>query len=211
MQNYNKEISHFSLMDDVFFKEVTKNNLKFTLYLIKPILNFLEFSLSDPIPAETQARNCFLKSHDMIMDLLIILENGMYIDIEIENRRKDHLKRLRYYITASDVSELRKGLEYGELSDRIFVSFSDRDFPDNKETFSMYQFKHRLTNKIMDIGLFFVFINMKIKDGNYPEIEKLVSEITEKNIDKLSSGIVKDTHHELKMTEEGRKRLNAEL
>lgn len=133
------------------------------------------------------------------------------INIEVENSGKDYLKGLRYYIASSETSALRKGQAYGELPERILITLSSKDLTENGETFSMYQFMHFKTKKPLNLGLYLVFVNSVIKDGQYTEIEKIFSEVSKEDLDSLNLGIIKDIYGFFKRKEEGKLRLNAEL
>ena len=131
-------------------------------------------------------------------------EDGKVYDIEMQNYTKpDLVKRMRYYQSAIDTSELEKGVTYDKLPETFVIFICTFDMFDKGH--AKYEFEVNCTNHKdveADFGQHFVALNTtayrNLEDGSLRSLLEYINDGTV-NSDKLSktlNELVKDANND---------------
>lgn len=178
----NREIVHeyfkngLTLFDDIMFRVVAQNK-GFVEELLKVFLNDKKLKL---ISSEVQKDMSFYDSKGIILDCYCKLSSGRIVSIEIERNDKldkcNHQKRVRYYGSAINIKNLKKGEKYDELPDVYMIYLTLKDF--FKLGKSAYHIDRVIgeCGKVVDNGYHEIYINAEINDrSDISEVMKMLS------------------------------------
>ena len=143
-QNYKR----IELSDDYMFSTIMSENRELCTRVLETILGF-EIESLEYVKAEEYLRP-YASSHSVRLDV-IAKASGTVYDIEMQTIKRDDIpRRMRYYQSQIDISELDRGRKYRELKDSYIIFICTFDLFDMGEY--IYRFENYNCEKSLPLG-----------------------------------------------------------
>ena len=194
-----ERIMSLRLLDDVFMKEVLRDNLEGVQDIIRTLLRRDDIAV---IKVETQDELSNLVGHSVRLDVLAQDTGGKFYNIEIQRSgRGAGAKRVRFHLSAVDWHKFPPGAEYEDLAETwiIFITETDlfgRDLP----VYTVDRFVRETGEPFNDEG-HILYANSAYAGDD--AIGRLMAELWETDPEKMRCKPLADRAKHLKGTEGG--------
>lgn len=162
-------VRQFNLMDDDFFAVVMQHEEAFEV-MLRILTGRNDLHVTE-VRTQYSIRN--LVGHSVILDGYAEDDEHKLYNVEVQVKNNDyHPKRVRYYQSNIDLTNLEKGVKYKNLPDLylIFITSFDQ-FGRNKNCYEVKRFIDG-TNQEVSNGIHELYFNTAVKDDS--EISKLL-------------------------------------
>ena len=168
--------STLTLFDDSIFSKVAKN-LDFIQELLQIILDDKYLKV---LKCEVQKTVAFSKQHGIRLDCLCKLQNGSQVNVEVEKNdphsKWNDQKRVRFYGSVIDVSNLNQKEDYDKLPDLYMIYITLKDiFGKGKTTYHIE--RHIVEcNEYVNNGYHEIYVNAENNDeSDISEVMRMMS------------------------------------
>lgn len=187
-----------NLFSTPFMREVFKDD-KATQYVLRILTGRKDLKVQQNL---TEYRISKLDTHDAVLDVIAVDEEGTFHHIEIQLANSDdHILRIRFYSAMVDSELLEKGTKYADLPDTYIFYISMNDFMGLGEPIAEIERTIGTKKKAYDDGKHIFYVNAGVDDDS--EVAKLMNYFKVADPDDASHGELSDRVHLLKCEKEG--------
>ena len=202
-ERYKEKIKHFTIMNDIFMRNVLKE-LSCTEYILQVIMNKKELKVIDQT-LQKDYKN--LQGRSAILDC--VAENNFFnVEIQGENDGASP-KRARYHCGLLDMNLLNPGNPFDSLPETYVIFITKNDVLGYNRPISHIQRRIKETEDIFQDGQHILYVNSKKQDDT--KLGRLMHDLHCKEADEMYSNILASRVHQLKETEEGVNQMCQEL
>lgn len=192
-QYYRETIADFTIMDDIFARNVLKEK-RCTEYLLETILGEEKVKILDQV-IQIDYKN--LQGRSVVLDCVARDQKNRIMNVEIQNENKGASpKRARYHSGLIDMNTLNAGQDFEELPEKYIIFITGNDVL--KKNLPVYdiQRKIRNTGEIFEDEEHILYVNAKIQDDT--KLGRMMHDLHCKNADEMYSSVLADRVRMLK-------------
>lgn len=194
-----KIVEEMTLMDDLLFGSVFKENIPAMNLLLRACLDDENIEV---VSVRTNFKENNLAYHSVIFDAKVVGSDGNLFDVEVQrDSRGAGIKRGRFYASAMDMSALNKGEEYESIRDVSVIIICNHDYwrtGREKEEFSLCMVSEM---KLIDDGRKIIYINGAAKGES--QLARLIHDLNCSKPKDMYYNEIKEKVGYIKDTEEG--------
>lgn len=205
-ERYKEKIKHFTIMNDIFMRNVLKE-LSCTEYILQVIMNKKELKVIDQT-LQKDYKN--LQGRSAILDCVAKDAENNFFNVEIQGENDGASpKRARYHCGLLDMNLLNPGNPFDSLPETYVIFITKNDVLGYKRPISHIQRRIKETEDIFQDGQHILYVNSKKQDDT--KLGRLMHDLHCKEADEMYSNILASRVHQLKETEEGVNQMCQEL
>ncbi len=205
-ERYKEKIKHFTIMNDIFMRNVLKE-ISCTEYILQVIMNKQELKVIDQT-LQKDYKN--LQGRSAILDCVAKDVENNFFNVEIQGENDGASpKRARYHCGLLDMNLLNPGDLFDSLPETYVIFITKNDVLGYNRPISHIQRRIKETEDIFQDGQHILYVNSKKQDDT--ELGRLMHDLHCKEAGKMYSNILATRVHQLKETEEGVKTMCQEL
>ena len=205
-ERYKEKIKHFTIMNDIFMRNVLKE-ISCTEYILQVIMNKKELKVIDQT-LQKDYKN--LQGRSAILDCVAKDVENNFFNVEIQGENDGASpKRARYHCGLLDMNLLNPGDFFDSLPETYVIFITKNDVLGYNRPISHIQRRIKETEDIFQDGQHILYVNSKKQDDT--ELGHLMHDLHCKEAGKMYSNILATRVHQLKETEEGVKTMCQEL
>ena len=205
-ERYKEKIKHFTIMNDIFMRNVLKE-LSCTEYILQVIMNKKELKVIDQT-LQKDYKN--LQGRSAILDCVAKDAENNHFNVEIQGENDGASpKRARYHCGLLDMNLLNPGDLFDNLPETYVIFITKNDVLGYNQPISHIQRRIKETENTFQDGQHILYVNSKKQDDT--ELGRLMHDLHCKEADKMYSNILATRVHQLKETEEGVNQMCQEL
>ncbi len=205
-EKYKDILSRFTIMDDVFMRNVLKKK-ECTEYMLQVIMNQKDLRVVEQV-IQKDYKN--LQGRSAILDCVVRDSANRQINVEIQQDNEGASpKRARYHSALMDMNilEARQGFEKLPPSYVIFITRDDI-LGYGLPIYHIEKMVEETAKKFGD-GSYIIYVNSKRQDDT--ELGRLMHDLHCADADKMYNSILADRVRELKHTQKGVERMCREM
>ena len=207
---FSKRLPQMTLMTDYFFAYFMDNNNECMQEVLQILFQNKQLGVAK---VETQKDNKNLGAHGTVFDTSVILDDGNYVNVEIENTKKGASElRLRFYASTQDTHILNPNEKYTDLPQAYNVIITRKDY--FKEKKPIYYIRRCLVESPTKIGnnpKFFedkhmiMYVNGEYRNyGKNDAFANLMNDFFCTDPDKMKNSVLREHMKKIKMSEKGK-------
>ena len=201
-ERYKEKIKHFTIMNDIFMRNVLKETAC-TEYILQVIMNKKELKVIDQT-LQKDYKN--LQGRSAILDCVAKDAENNHFNVEIQGENDGASpKRARYHCGLLDMNLLNPGDPFDRLPETYVIFITKNDVLGYNLPINHI----RETGEIFQDGQHILYVNSKKQDDT--ELGRLMHDLHCKEADKMYRNILATREHQLKETEEGVNQMCQEL
>ena len=205
-ERYKEKIKHFTIMNDIFMRNVLKETAC-TEYILQVIMNRTDLKVIDQT-LQKDYKN--LQGRSAILDCVAKDAENNFFNVEIQGENDGASpKRARYHCGLLDMNLLNPGDLFDNLPETYVIFITKNDVLGYNRPISHIQRRIKETEDIFQDGQHILYVNSKKQDDT--ELGRLMHDLHCKEADKMYSNILATRVHQLKETEEGVNQMCQEL
>ena len=205
-ERYKEKIKHFTIMNDIFMRNVLKETAC-TEYILQVIMNKKELKVIDQT-LQKDYKN--LQGHSAILDCVAKDAENNHFNVEIQGENDGASpKRARYHCGLLDMNLLNPGDLFDNLPETYVIFITKNDVLGYNQPISHIQRRIKETEDIFQDGQHILYVNSKKHDDT--ELGRLMHDLHCKEADKMYSNVLSARVQQLKETEEGVNQMCQEL
>ena len=205
-ERYKEKIKHFTIMNDIFMRNVLKE-ISCTEYILQVIMNKKELKVIDQT-LQKDYKN--LQGRSAILDCVAKDAENNFFNVEIQGENDGASpKRARYHCSLLDMNLLNPGDLFDSLPETYVIFITKNDVLGYNRPISHIQRRIKETEDIFQDGQHILYVNSKKQDDT--ELGRLMHDLHCKEAGKMYNNILATRVHQLKETEEGVKTMCQEL
>ena len=205
-ERYKEKIKHFTIMNDIFMRNVLKE-ISCTEYILQVIMNKKELKVIDQT-LQKDYKN--LQGRSAILDCVAKDVENNFFNVEIQGENDGASpKRARYHCGLLDMNLLNPGDLFDSLPETYVIFITKNDVLGYNQPISHIQRRIKETEDIFQDGQHILYVNSKKQDDT--ELGRLMHDLHCKEAGKMYNNILATRVHQLKETEEGVKTMCQEL
>ena len=205
-ERYKEKIKHFTIMNDIFMRNVLKE-ISCTEYILQVIMNRTDLKVIDQT-LQKDYKN--LQGRSAILDCVAkdVENNHFNVEIQGENDGASP-KRARYHCGLLDMNLLNPGDLFDNLPETYVIFITKNDVLGYNQPISHIQRRIKETEDIFQDGQHILYVNSKKQDDT--ELGRLMHDLHCKEADKMYSNVLSARVQQLKETTEGVNQMCQEL
>ena len=205
-ERYKEKIKHFTIMNDIFMRNVLKETAC-TEYILQVIMNMKELKVIDQT-LQKDYKN--LQGRSAVLDCVARDAENNHFNVEIQGENDGASpKRARYHSGLLDMNLLNPGEPFDNLPETYVIFITKNDILGYNLPINHIRRRSNETGEIFEDGQHIIYVNSKKQDDT--ELGRLMHDLHCKEADKMYSTILSARVHQLKETEEGVKTMCQEL
>ena len=205
-ERYKEKIKHFTIMNDIFMRNVLKETAC-TEYILQVIMNRTDIKVIDQT-LQKDYKN--LQGRSAILDCVAKDAENNFFNVEIQGENDGASpKRARYHCGLLDMNLLNPGDLFDNLPETYVIFITKNDVLGYNQPISHIQRRIKETEDIFQDGQHILYVNSKKQDDT--ELGRLMHDLHCKEADEMYSNILATRVHQLKETEEGVNQMCQEL
>ena len=205
-ERYKEKIKHFTIMNDIFMRNVLKETAC-TEYILQVIMNRTDLKVIDQT-LQKDYKN--LQGRSAILDCVAKDAENNFFNVEIQGENDGASpKRARYHCGLLDMNLLNPGELFDSLPETYIIFITKNDVLGYNQPISHIQRRIKETEDIFQDGQHILYVNSKKQDDT--ELGRLMHDLHCKEVDEMYSNILATRVHQLKETEEGVNQMCQEL
>ena len=205
-ERYKEKIKHFTIMNDIFMRNVLKE-ISCTEYILQVIMNKKELKVIDQT-LQKDYKN--LQGRSAILDCVAKDAENNFFNVEIQGENDGASpKRARYHFSLLDMNLLNPGDPFDSLPETYVIFITKNDVLGYNRPISHIQRRINETEDIFQDGQHILYVNSKKQDDT--ELGRLMHDLHCKEAGEMYSNILSTRVHQLKETEEGVNQMCQEL
>ena len=205
-ERYKEKIKHFTIMNDIFMRNVLKETAC-TEYILQVIMNRTDLKVIDQT-LQKDYKN--LQGRSAILDCVAKDAENNFFNVEIQGENDGASpKRARYHCGLLDMNLLNPGEPFDSLPETYIIFITKNDVLGYNRPISHIQRRINETEDIFQDGQHILYVNSKKQDDT--KLGRLMHDLHCKEADKMYSNILATRVHQLKETEEGVNQMCQEL
>lgn len=197
-QKYKHLIKDFTIMDDIFMRNVLKDQ-DCTEYILQVILENKQLKILDQV-LQKDYKN--LQGRSAVLDCVAKDSEGKQIDIEIQQDNEGASpKRARYHSGLIDMNTLEPGQDFDKLPESYIIFITKKDILG--QNLPIYHIDRKIceTHDYFNDESHIIYVNSKIQDDT--ELGRLMHDFNCKNPKNMYNKILANRVSELKETTKG--------
>lgn len=197
-ERYKKKIKHFTIMNDMFMRNVLKEKAC-TEYLLQIIMNMKDLKVIDQT-LQKDYKN--LQGRSAVLDCVALDIENNHFNIEIQGENDGASpKRARYHSGLLDMNLLNPGDSFNNLPETYVIFITKNDVLGYN--LPIYHIRKRIkeTGETFEDGQHIIYVNSTKQDDT--ELGHLMHDLHCKESGKMYSSVLSARVHQLKETEEG--------
>ena len=205
-KRYKEKIKHFTIMNDIFMRNVLKE-ISCTEYILQVIMNRTDIKVIDQT-LQKDYKN--LQGRSAILDCVAKDAENNHFNVEIQGENDGASpKRARYHCGLLDMNLLNPGEPFDSLPETYIIFITKNDVLGYNRPISHIQRRINETEDIFQDGQHILYVNSKKQDDT--ELGRLMHDLHCKEADEMYSNILSTRVHQLKETAEGVNQMCQEL
>ena len=205
-ERYKEKIKHFTIMNDIFMRNVLKETAC-TEYILQVIMNKKELKVIDQT-LQKDYKN--LQGRSAILDCVAKDAENNFFNVEIQGENDGASpKRARYHCGLLDMNLLNPGDLFDNLPETYVIFITKNDVLGYNQPISHVQRRIKETEDIFQDGQHILYVNSKKQDDT--ELGRLMHDLHCKEADKMYSNVLSARVQKLKETTEGVNQMCQEL
>ena len=205
-ERYKEKIKHFTIMNDIFMRNVLKE-ISCTQYILQVIMNRTDLKVIDQT-LQKDYKN--LQGRSAILDCVAKDAENNFFNVEIQGENDGASpKRARYHCGLLDMNLLNPGDPFDSLPETYVIFITKNDALGYNLPISHIQRRIKETEDIFQDGQHILYVNSKKQDDT--ELGRLMHDLHCEEADKMYSNVLSARVQQLKETEEGVKTMCQEL
>ena len=205
-ERYKEKIKHFTIMNDIFMRNVLKE-LSCTKYILQVIMNKKELKVIDQT-LQKDYKN--LQERSAILDCVATDAENNFFNVEIQGENDGASpKRARYHSGLLDMNLLNPGELFDSLPETYIIFITKNDVLGYNLPINHIRRRSNETGEIFEDGQHILYVNSKKQDNT--ELGRLMHDLHCKEADEMYSNILATRVHQLKETAEGVNQMCQEL
>ena len=205
-ERYKEKIKHFTIMNDIFMRNVLKE-ISCTEYILQVIMNKKELTVIDQT-LQKDYKN--LQGRSAILDCVAKDVENNFFNVEIQGENEGASpKRARYHFSLLDMNLLNPGDLFDSLPETYVIFITKNDVLGYNRPISHIQRRIKETEDIFQDGQHILYVNSKKQDDT--ELGRLMHDLHCKEADKMYSNVLSARVQKLKETMEGVNQMCQEL
>ena len=197
-ERYKEKIKHFTIMNDIFMRNVLKE-ISCTEYILQVIMNKKELKVIDQT-LQKDYKN--LQGRSAILDCVAKDAENNHFNVEIQGENDGASpKRARYHCGLLDMNLLNPGDLFDSLPETYIIFITKNDVLGYNLPINHIKRRSNETGEIFEDGQHILYVNSKKQDDT--ELGRLMHDLHCKEADEMYSNILATRVHQLKETEEG--------
>ena len=205
-ERYKEKIKHFTIMNDIFMRNVLKE-ISCTEYILQIIMNRTDLKIIDQT-LQKDYKN--LQGRSAILDCVARDAENNHFNMEIQGENDGAFpKRARYHCGLLDMNLLNPGDLFDNLPETYVIFITKNDVLGYNRPISHIQRRINETEDIFQDGQHILYVNSKKQDDT--ELGRLMHDLHCKEADKMYSNVLSARVQQLKETTEGVNQMCQEL
>ena len=205
-KRYKEKIKHFTIMNDIFMRNVLKETAC-TEYILQVIMNRTDLKVIDQT-LQKDYKN--LQGRSAILDCVAKDAENNHFNVEIQGENDGASpKRARYHCGLLDMNLLNPGEPFDSLPETYIIFITKNDVLGYNRPISHIQRRINETEDIFQDGQHILYVNSKKQDDT--ELGRLMHDLHCEEADEMYSNILSTRVHQLKETAEGVNQMCQEL
>ena len=205
-ERYKEKIKHFTIMNDIFMRNVLKE-ISCTEYILQVIMNRTDLKVIDQT-LQKDYKN--LQGRSAILDCVAKDAENNFFNVEIQGENDGASpKRARYHCGLLDMNLLNPGDPFDSLPETYVIFITKNDALGYNLPISHIQRRIKETEDIFQDGQHILYVNSKKQDDT--ELGRLMHDLHCKEADKMYSNVLSARVQQLKETTEGVNQMCQEL
>ena len=205
-ERYKEKIKHFTIMNDIFMRNVLKETAC-TEYILQVIMDMKELKVIDQT-LQKDYKN--LQGRSAILDCVAKDAENNHFNVEIQGENDGASpKRARYHCGLLDMNLLNPGDLFDNLPETYVIFITKNDVLGYNQPISHIQRRIKETEDIFQDGQHILYVNSKKQDDT--ELGRLMHDLHCKEADKMYSNVLSARVQQLKETTEGVNQMCQEL
>ena len=205
-ERYKEKIKHFTIMNDIFMRNVLKETAC-TEYILQVVMNKKELKVIDQT-LQKDYKN--LQGRSAILDCVAKDAENNFFNVEIQGENDGASpKRARYHCGLLDMNLLNPGDLFDNLPETYVIFITKNDVLGYNQPISHIQRRIKETEDIFQDGQHILYVNSKKQDDT--ELDRLMHDLHCKEADKMYSNVLSARVQQLKETTEGVNQMCQEL
>ena len=205
-KRYKEKIKHFTIMNDIFMRNVLKE-ISCTEYILQVIMNRTDIKVIDQT-LQKDYKN--LQGRSAILDCVARDAENNFFNVEIQGENDGASpKRARYHCGLLDMNLLNPGEPFDSLPETYIIFITKNDVLGYNRPISHIQRRINETEDIFQDGQHILYVNSKKQDDT--ELGRLMHDLHCEEADEMYSNILSTRVHQLKETAEGVNQMCQEL
>ena len=205
-ERYKEKIKHFTIMNDIFMRNVLKE-ISCTEYILQVIMNRTDLKVIDQT-LQKDYKN--LQGRSAILDCVARDAENNHFNVEIQGENDGASpKRARYHCGLLDMNLLNPGDLFDNLPETYIIFITKNNILEYSQPISHIRRRSNETGEIFEDGQHILYVNSKKQDNT--ELDRLMHDLHCKETDEMYSNILATRVHQLKETEEGVNQMCQEL
>ena len=205
-ERYKEKIKHFTIMNDIFMRNVLKE-ISCTEYILQVIMNRTDLKVIDQT-LQKDYKN--LQGRSAILDCVARDAENNHFNVEIQGENDGASpKRARYHCGLLDMNLLNPGDLFDNLPETYIIFITKNNILEYSQPISHIQRRIKETEDTFQDGQHILYVNSKKQDDT--ELDRLMHDLHCKETDEMYSNILATRVHQLKETEEGVNQMCQEL
>ena len=201
-ERYKEKIKHFTIMNDIFMRNVLKE-ISCTEYILQVIMNRTDIKVIDQT-LQKDYKN--LQGRSAILDCVARDAENNFFNVEIQGENDGASpKRARYHCGLLDMNLLNPGDPFDRLPETYVIFITKNDVLGYNLPINHI----RETGEIFQDGQHILYVNSKKQDDT--ELGRLMHDLHCEEADEMYSNILSTRVHQLKETAEGVNQMCQEL
>ena len=205
-ERYKEKIKHFTIMNDIFMRNVLKE-ISCTQYILQVIMNRTDLKVIDQT-LQKDYKN--LQGRSAILDCVAKDAENNFFNVEIQGENDGASpKRARYHCGLLDMNLLNPGEPFDSLPETYIIFITKNDVLGYNLPINHIRRRSNETGEIFEDGQHILYVNSKKQDDT--ELGRLMHDLHCEEADKMYSNVLSARVQQLKETEEGVKTMCQEL
>lgn len=205
-ERYKEKIKHFTIMNDIFMRNVLKE-ISCTEYILQVIMNRTDIKVIDQT-LQKDYKN--LQGRSAILDCVAKDAENNFFNVEIQGENNGASpKRARYHCGLLDMNLLNPGEPFDSLPETYVIFITKNDVLGYNLPINHIRRQSNETGEIFEDGQHILYVNSKKQDNT--ELGRLMHDLHCEEADEMYSNILATRVHQLKETEEGVNQMCQEL
>ena len=205
-ERYKEKIKHFTIMNDIFMRNVLKE-ISCTEYILQVIMNKKELKVIDQT-LQKDYKN--LQGRSAILDCVAKDAENNFFNVGIQGENDGASpKRARYHSGLLDMNLLNPGDSFDSLPETYVIFITKNDVLGYNLPINHIRRRSNETGEIFEDGQHILYVNSKKQDDT--ELGRLMHDLHCEEADKMYSNVLSARVQQLKETEEGVKTMCQEL
>ena len=205
-ERYKEKIKHFTIMNDIFMRNVLKE-ISCTEYILQVIMNRTDLKVIDQT-LQKDYKN--LQGRSAILDCVAKDAENNFFNVEIQGENDGASpKRARYHSGLLDMNLLNPGDSFDSLPETYVIFITKNDVLGYNLPINHIRRRSNETGEIFEDGQHILYVNSKKQDDT--ELGRLMHDLHCEEADKMYSNVLSARVQQLKETEEGVNQMCQEL